>query len=1228
MPAVRLYGKTGTFYNLNGDTVLNTEQTFDQVAVTGWATRNGKSLGWSALTDGKVFISGQDMEGSPVNVTGTEMVASYFDPSVPSLTNIVIPTSNGTTSVVGSNGVTGGAALNDIEAVVVGAETYVAMVSTVPYSGWRISGGSGKGVYPSLAVLRKIAGTWQYDSAKSYTADQLHASSADGALAFPNIVNSFGETYAVTQGLAEIIQLPGTTILIGTQYFNDYRSTKAGSLVAIDVSNGLVKDYWEHPYTGSDPAVTDMGMRSIIVDSTATGTVKRFVVIFDCFQSGASSGFDVVQEFTYDTATNTIAPASVPVRTEIANRKWGNGVIDSDGNLWLAEEAAAFQAGDTCVFLGPRRTLTDTYGPLGSWWTPNALTGPAARPFPIAAPDVRLTPPSGTQIPWGRLLEDTATKTVFWNSLNAKVVAIHRVGTGWATTFTPLPQIDLDYKNQIESQEAVGVRGRLLPSDGSVDVAGRLAWLPIAQLDSSNTSTYPSAPHALDNWLYRFDLDSLLRMPLFGRSDAKEHWVATDVTPTFPPDWGVGDTMLIFLSMVGGGESKVIGDVAGWVKEADVVRVAGGFGDHVALFSRVMQSTTETPPTIAWTGGAVNMDWITAWYRGANPLRVVNAVANSVNSPATTSDRPSAIVTKAASRIVGFYGADGSVTFSGFSGEIYRRSDSGAGVGASALMTEEEALVGTGPTTARSVTLSASKQSIGLTVALAASPGLSQEGTLSEALRLRRYPMTFEKGLLQSLEDSAVPNGYAPRIENWVPTPAGGLRARQGWLNGGTSPAAPYVAGLAWQADYGQLVVIHDTLTASGYTVYKATALPSGALTSLGTIAGTMGVAVTMAMGQHTLAFGGTSLTKLYGVNSSGTLVDSGALAVPKNIVAMEYHHNAFYAGGGKDSGGTSVPYRLFYTDPGDGALGAWPANNYIDVGFAAGGVINCLKSFRDDLLIGKADSLWVLSGTPDDVLDLHALDIGNALPGESIVGTPYGAVICGYDTVFLFDGGSVQRIGRPIEGQYLGGNATTLTDAVYFEGRVYIANSVDNLVWVFDFDSGSWTVETGPSTVERAARLLTFTGSGESFLVAGTLAPSTAKALVYRQHQVPPEHSPDFTGWTETFNLRTPEYWLGGPIQRATVRYVDLQLRQRGTTGSGLTITPTVDGVAGTGSAIKTIAPNAAAGSFRTRVSFVKDGLTGYACQFAVTQAASPTHAIFDIEQAVVLYELEGAQA
>jgi hypothetical protein len=50
-------------------------------------------------------------------------------------------------------------------------------------------------------------------------------------------------------------------------------------------------------------------------------------------------------------------------------------------------------------------------------------------------------------------------------------------------------------------------------------------------------------------------------------------------------------------------------------------------------------------------------------------------------------------------------------------------------------------------------------------------------------------PITWEKGLWSSQEDSVLPEGYASVLENLVPEPTGGLRARRGWNNASTTGA-------------------------------------------------------------------------------------------------------------------------------------------------------------------------------------------------------------------------------------------------------------------------------------------------------------------------------------------------------------------------------------------------------------------------------------------------------
>jgi hypothetical protein len=50
-------------------------------------------------------------------------------------------------------------------------------------------------------------------------------------------------------------------------------------------------------------------------------------------------------------------------------------------------------------------------------------------------------------------------------------------------------------------------------------------------------------------------------------------------------------------------------------------------------------------------------------------------------------------------------------------------------------------------------------------------------------------PLTFEKGLRGDREASVLGAGHAKTLENWVPEPTGGLRARRGWISSSTGGA-------------------------------------------------------------------------------------------------------------------------------------------------------------------------------------------------------------------------------------------------------------------------------------------------------------------------------------------------------------------------------------------------------------------------------------------------------
>lgn len=59
-------------------------------------------------------------------------------------------------------------------------------------------------------------------------------------------------------------------------------------------------------------------------------------------------------------------------------------------------------------------------------------------------------------------------------------------------------------------------------------------------------------------------------------------------------------------------------------------------------------------------------------------------------------------------------------------------------------------------------------------------------------------PLTFDKGLVESFDDSVVSEGFATELQNYIPLPGGGVRARRGWIVGQTTgdPATPQARGI------------------------------------------------------------------------------------------------------------------------------------------------------------------------------------------------------------------------------------------------------------------------------------------------------------------------------------------------------------------------------------------------------------------------------------------------
>jgi hypothetical protein len=312
-------------------------------------------------------------------------------------------------------------------------------------------------------------------------------------------------------------------------------------------------------------------------------------------------------------------------------------------------------------------------------------------------------------------------------------------------------------------------------------------------------------------------------------------------------------------------------------------------------------------------------------------------------------------------------------------------------------------------------------------------------------------------------------------------------------------------------------------------------------------------------------------------------------------------------------SGGTTTePYRVHYSDIGD--PNTWGATAFFDVGPDDGEGVRAMAVFNGGLLIGKDTSLWFLSGTGPSTFRLDRLDAGGAAPGNTIIPTPYGAVVAGQETVWLFNGSQPVPMSRAIENTY--SFSGKFMSGAYLDGKVYIADEGTGTTFVYNFETQAWHLEKSSSANESPVVYATVGG----YLLGGSKSSTTASLV--QQRRFPADSRGRDSAHAETFKLNTPEIWLAGPLTSTARPRVYLQIRQRGgdSTHGGLVVTPYRNGVAGNA---QTIAPKDAAQVFRHRLDFRGDAYS-LQLRFAQTVAANEA-ALMDIEGVVIEYDGSG---
>ncbi len=346
----------------------------------------------------------------------------------------------------------------------------------------------------------------------------------------------------------------------------------------------------------------------------------------------------------------------------------------------------------------------------------------------------------------------------------------------------------------------------------------------------------------------------------------------------------------------------------------------------------------------------------------------------------------------------------------------------------------------------------------------------------------------------------------------------------------------------------------------------------------------------------------------------AGTSVAAVTGMPPGRCVAV--HKNRVFVGGSN-----AYPGRLYFSglsNPTEWGITTVTADDpgYIDVDAQTGEPIEDIAPFEDGLLIGTRNSLYFLTGDGPASFRSVRLNGGGCAPGRTILPTPWGAVISGRDEVFLWAGGGVEPISRPIESSY-GLSGLWMTSS-YVDSVAYVCDQGSGKVFAFDLAAGSWHTETLPAG-QTPATIYQHSG----LQVYGPSSSAVASLLNYREFPAP-TRGKDFDTLTEAFRFRTAEIWPVGPDAKGTPRRLKFQLRQRGgdATNAVITVTPYYDGTAQTA---RTITPHASASTFRAYI----DLGTKVACSsvmFDITQTLLSTQgAAFDYEDVTLDFDIEG---
>lgn len=463
-------------------------------------------------------------------------------------------------------------------------------------------------------------------------------------------------------------------------------------------------------------------------------------------------------------------------------------------------------------------------------------------------------------------------------------------------------------------------------------------------------------------------------------------------------------------------------------------------------------------------------------------------------------------------------------------------------------------------------------------------------------------PLTFQKGLREDQEDSVLTTDSLSALENWVPEPSGVLRCRRGWNLGPTTgqPATQRVRGIGYFGTVGRL------LTASELGIYSTPDTLTGAWNNPDAVTGATDRMVPFAAGLGRVFYSGTTgaVRQWDGVAAAGAAI-TGA---PDGARSLAFHENRVWVGGYTGSGSV-----LRHSALGDYA--SWPVDSFDEIGQGEG-QIEDIAPFADGLVIAKnVAPLYFMGGKSEETFSFDRLNAGKGMAGRCICVTPYGAVVAAKKQVWLWTGGGVNVISRPIEDSYeITGNYVS---TAFVDDVLRVCDELTGTIWALNMQVGSWWQEKTdshrPGVVFAVDDLLTY-GPRDS----------TTGLLRYRRE--PKGTRSRDAGTAETFRAVTPEIWPEPSGFTVTPRHLYIRYKQRGGVAADqpLVLTSYFGGVA---LPTKTLPLKAGAGTYRHRFDIgsndVGKGIGSVKFELAQTVPDGQS-ALIDIEELLLGYDKE----